>query len=210
MAYASKRGAAFVDRALYLPRAWTNDPARRAEASVPEEPVFRNKAELMLDRAIVAGVPARWMVADSFCGRLRSFREWLGERGRPYTMMVPKKAAVPMDRGGETQEVRIAHSDEQVVQRMFTTYGRGDTATLRRVLAGNAIYHGGHRALAHRRDRRREGQGAPRSSRQHSMTPRYLFPASLLHDDANRRARVREHNRASSACLARSAALPSL
>ena len=59
LAYASKEGAAFVDRALYLPRAWTNTPARRAEAGVSEELLFRNKvelAEIMLERAFEAAV----------------------------------------------------------------------------------------------------------------------------------------------------------
>src|SRR5688572_19541775 len=54
LAYSSEKGAAFLDRALYLPRAWTNSPARRAEAGVPERIVFRNKvrlAEIMLERA---------------------------------------------------------------------------------------------------------------------------------------------------------------
>jgi SRSO17 transposase len=57
LAYSSKKGAAFVDRALYLPKAWTDDPARRAEAGVPESILFRNKAELaeeMLRRALSA------------------------------------------------------------------------------------------------------------------------------------------------------------
>ena len=72
LAYASKKGAAFLDRALYLPKAWANDTDRRAEAGVPEEIVFRNKIELaerMLERAFGAGVLARWIVADSFYGR---------------------------------------------------------------------------------------------------------------------------------------------
>ena len=99
LAYASKRGAAFVDRALYLPKAWANDTERRAEAGVPEGVGFCNKielAEVMLERAFGAGVPARWVVADSFYGRLHSFREWLEERGRPYAVMVPKTNAVPL------------------------------------------------------------------------------------------------------------------
>jgi|SRR5215211_2433290 len=77
LAYASKEGAAFLDRALYLPKRWTNDPVRRAEASVPEELVFRNKIELaeeMLEQAFAATVPARWIVADSFYGRSHTFR----------------------------------------------------------------------------------------------------------------------------------------
>jgi SRSO17 transposase len=68
LAYASKRGAAFVDRALYLPEEWAEDPERKAEAGVPVEVTFANKVELakrMLERAFVAEVPARWVVADS-------------------------------------------------------------------------------------------------------------------------------------------------
>src|SRR5215204_4046506 len=89
----------FLDRALYLPRAWTGDPVRRAEAGIPEELVFRNKVELaegMLERAFEADVPARWVVADSFYGRSHAFRVWLEERGRPYAVMVPKTNAVPL------------------------------------------------------------------------------------------------------------------
>ncbi len=113
LCYASEKGAAFVDRALYLPKKWTGDPARRAEAGVPEEVVFRNKAELaqeMLERAFGAGVPARWVVADSFYGRLHSFRGWLEERGRPYVVMVPKTNAVPL--GGRKKRI------EQHVERL--------------------------------------------------------------------------------------------
>src|SRR3954465_15913266 len=35
-AYASRHGHAFIDRALYLPKSWTGDPARLAAAHVPE------------------------------------------------------------------------------------------------------------------------------------------------------------------------------
>jgi SRSO17 transposase len=99
LAYSSEKGAAFIDRALYLPRAWTGDPLRRAEAGVPEGVVFRNKVELaqeMLQRAFEAEVPAGWVLADSFYGRSHAFRAWLEERGRPYAVMVPKTNAVPL------------------------------------------------------------------------------------------------------------------
>lgn len=39
LAYASAKGTAFIDRALYLPKVWTGDPVRRAEAGEPEEPL---------------------------------------------------------------------------------------------------------------------------------------------------------------------------
>ena len=99
LAYSSEKGAAFLDRALYLPSAWTGDPVRRAEAGVPAELIFRNKIELaeeMLERAFEADVPTRWVVADSFYGRSHAFRVWLEERSRPYAVMVPKTNAVPL------------------------------------------------------------------------------------------------------------------
>ena len=67
------------------------------EAGVPEEVGFADKLELakrMLQRAFAAGVPARWVVADSFYGRSHGFRSWLEKRGRPYAVMVPKTNAV--------------------------------------------------------------------------------------------------------------------
>jgi SRSO17 transposase len=106
LAYASERGAGFVDRSLYLPREWTNDPSRRAEAGVPEEVTFANKIELakrMLHRAFAAGIPARWVAADSFYGRSHQFRKWLEERGRPHVVGIPKTNAVRI--GGRRKKI---------------------------------------------------------------------------------------------------------
>jgi SRSO17 transposase len=92
LAYASEKGTAFVDRALYLPREWAGDAGRRAEAGVPEGVRFATKGELakrMLGRAFDAGVPARWVVADTVYGTARGLRGWLEERGRSYVLAVP-------------------------------------------------------------------------------------------------------------------------
>src|SRR5215211_3214365 len=97
LAYASVEGAAFIDRALYLPHEWADDRARRAEASVPEEAAFATKIELaqqMLARAFDAAVPARWVVADAFYGRSHELRQWLEARNRAYALMIPKTNAV--------------------------------------------------------------------------------------------------------------------
>ncbi len=70
-AYASRHGHAFLDRALYLPKAWTDDPARLATAHVPVEVGFATKPQIavgMIERAIRAGVPFAWAATDSVYG----------------------------------------------------------------------------------------------------------------------------------------------
>src|SRR5215203_4837156 len=70
-AYASRHGHAFIDRALYLPKAWTDGPARLAAAHVPPEMGFATKPRLtgrMIERAIAVGVPFAWVAADSVYG----------------------------------------------------------------------------------------------------------------------------------------------
>lgn len=60
--YVSRHGHAFIDRALYLPKAWTDDPARMAAAHVPEETGFATKPVLatrMIGRALTAAGPFR-------------------------------------------------------------------------------------------------------------------------------------------------------
>lgn len=86
LAYASDKGAAFVDRALSLPRSKTDDPDRCRAAGVPTTVRFATKLTLarrMLERTSEAAVPARRVVADSFYGRSHAFRRWLEEQGRP-------------------------------------------------------------------------------------------------------------------------------
>lgn len=67
LTYAGARGHAMIDRELYLPKSWTTDPDRLAEAGVPEDIEFATKPALatgMLIRALNAGVAARWAAGD--------------------------------------------------------------------------------------------------------------------------------------------------
>jgi SRSO17 transposase len=58
--YVSRHGHAFIDRALYLPKEWTDEPARLKAAHVPDDLGFATKPKIarrMITRAIVAKVP---------------------------------------------------------------------------------------------------------------------------------------------------------
>src|ERR1700704_5292383 len=69
--YVSRHGHAFIDRALYLPKAWTDDPERMMAAHVPEDVSFATKPQIarrMIARAIAAKVPFSFVAADSVYG----------------------------------------------------------------------------------------------------------------------------------------------
>jgi SRSO17 transposase len=91
LAYASAKGRAFIDRELYLPRSWTNDPARCRAARVPAQVGFRTKPQLarvMLERALNAEVPASWVTADEVYGGDPALRRFLEDRGVSYVLAV--------------------------------------------------------------------------------------------------------------------------
>lgn len=97
LAYASARGRAFLDRALYLPKEWAGDAGRRAEAGVPPGVRFATKGQLakaMLARAFAAEVPAAWVTGDEVYGDDGHLRRWLEEQWRPYMLAVSRSHRV--------------------------------------------------------------------------------------------------------------------
>ena len=61
VSYATTAGHTLVDREIYLPASWTDDPDRLMAAGVPEGTGFATKPQLaarMLARALDAGVSA--------------------------------------------------------------------------------------------------------------------------------------------------------
>src|SRR5207237_4707764 len=71
LGYATRHGRALLDRALYPPKEWANDADRREGAGVPGEVGFATRiprARRVVERAVAAGVPARWVAADAVYG----------------------------------------------------------------------------------------------------------------------------------------------
>jgi SRSO17 transposase len=91
-AYVSRHGHALIDRALYLPKAWTDDPARLAAAHVPPELGFATKPRLarrMIERAIAARVPFAWVTGDSVYG-VSEIEMALRRAGKGYVLGVTR------------------------------------------------------------------------------------------------------------------------
>ncbi len=126
LCYTSEKGVAFIDRALYLPKEWADDPARREEAGVPEEVRFATKGELakrMLKRAFEAGVPARWVVADTVYGTARGLRGWLEKRASSYVLAVPQTQGVYHE--GSQRQARMVAKDMPEEAWFRASAGRG-------------------------------------------------------------------------------------
>ncbi|MDP9381305.1 MAG: IS701 family transposase [Chloroflexota bacterium] len=109
LCYASQLGAAFIDRALYLPKEWARDQVRRKEAGVPESVAFATKPELattMVLRALDVGVPCGWVTGDTIYGGDRTLRVTLEQRQQPFVLAVPSNEPLWRD-GPQYLEARV-------------------------------------------------------------------------------------------------------
>ncbi len=109
-----------LDWALYLPKAWIEDPARRKKAGIPEDILFKTKTELALDLIDEVkgwGLENRLVLADSAYGDAYEFRQGLRDRQLNYVVQVsgelmawtedPHPSRPPMKRGGKIPRKRF-------------------------------------------------------------------------------------------------------
>lgn len=81
-----------LDSDLFLPQAWAEDQARRREAHIPDEVVFRTKLQIALEqvrRALGNGIRVAMWTFDAFYGRDSAFLDGLEELGQNYVAQVP-------------------------------------------------------------------------------------------------------------------------
>lgn len=91
LTYATCHRHAYIDRALYLPSSWTDDPERCREEGVPKDVRFATKPALaaaMIGRALTAGV-AGAIAADSVYGRDPDFRKFCRDNDLTFVVQVP-------------------------------------------------------------------------------------------------------------------------
>jgi SRSO17 transposase len=103
LTYAAPRGHAFIDRALYLPKSWTDDSARCAEAGIPDNAArFATKPALataLIDRAVAAEVPASWVAGDEVYGADPKLRTAIRGHHLGYVLAIAANRRVPTHAG---------------------------------------------------------------------------------------------------------------
>ena len=128
LGYATPVGRTFLDRELYLPKAWAEDRPRRAEARVGEDVEFATKPELamrMIGRAIDAEVPASWVTGDEVYGQHCGLRRMLEERQMPYVLAVPVNQHVIATVAGKVTELRVDALAKTLPAQAWTTISAG-------------------------------------------------------------------------------------
>src|ERR1700675_1878582 len=127
-AYVSRHGHAFIDRALYLPKQWTEDPDRLEAAYVPADAGFATKPKLataMIARAIAASVPFNWVAADT-CLRCRRYRtETTPGRQRLCARGQQRSCVSILGQAAISRRQRRRHRLDAAFVRLETPVGRG-------------------------------------------------------------------------------------
>ncbi|MFY1621327.1 IS701 family transposase [Micromonospora sp. WMMD736] len=103
LTYAAPRGHALIDRALYLPKSWTEDPQRCMDAGIPTgKRSFATKPMLaveLIDRAVAADVPAGWVAGDEVYGAHPQLRAAVRAHGLGYVLAIAANRRVPTHAG---------------------------------------------------------------------------------------------------------------
>jgi SRSO17 transposase len=126
LTYAGARGHAMIDRELYLPKSWAEDPGRLAKAGVPEDIEFFTKPALatgMLTRALDAGVPARWVAGDEVYGADPNLRTELEWRRVGYVLAIGCDRRVPTAAGPVRADELTAALPRRAWQRLSAGAG---------------------------------------------------------------------------------------
>lgn len=108
LGYACRQGQVLLDHRLFLPPEWAQDATRREATGVPEELIYQETWEILLDQVRTCrAVPHAWFVADSEFGRVNAFRAGLRQLQERFVVDVREdlrlrdlQASPPPRRGG--------------------------------------------------------------------------------------------------------------
>lgn len=159
LSYASPAGHTLLDVALYMPKSWTDDPARRAAAGVPDTVGFATKPQLaqrLIATAVAGGLPCRWVAGDEAYGGDPLLAAALRDRRLGYVLAVACSHRVPTGLGIQRADQIAGGLPRRAWQRISSGQGaKGhryyDWAFVTLHLAADK--HDGHHWLLIRRNR---------------------------------------------------------
>jgi len=103
LTYAAPRGHALIDRALYLPKSWTQAPDRCVDGGIPQgKRGFATKPALATDlitAAVQAKTPAGWVAGDEVYGADPKLRATVRGHGLGYVLAIAANRRVPTHAG---------------------------------------------------------------------------------------------------------------
>jgi SRSO17 transposase len=128
LTYASPRGRALIDRELYLPKTWTDDRDRCAEAGIGQDVAFATKPALarkMLARLLATHgrVALPWFTADEAYGDNPGLRDWLDDQDINYVMAVSCDARFATPTGPRRADELAACAPKRGWQRLSAGQG---------------------------------------------------------------------------------------
>nr|WP_231929696.1 transposase [Micromonospora inositola] len=126
LSYASPLGHTRGDVALYLPKSWTEDPAHRAEAGVPDAVGFATKPQLarrLIATALADGLPCRWVAGDEAYGGDPHLAAALRGNRLGYVLAVACSHRVPTGLGIQRTDQIAAGLPKQAWQRVSAGNG---------------------------------------------------------------------------------------
>jgi SRSO17 transposase len=97
LAYVASGEFMLIDRELYLPKSWIDDPIRCHNAGVPTERIVMKTRHLQATEMLNGRgrkFPHKWIAGDDEMGKVPWFRRGLRDMNEPYMLAVPSSILI--------------------------------------------------------------------------------------------------------------------
>jgi SRSO17 transposase len=97
LAYVASGEFMLIDRQLYLPQSWIDDPVRCRNAGVPQERIVMKTRHVQATEMLSGRgrkFPHKWVAGDDEIGKVPWFRRGLRDLNEPYMLAVPSNILI--------------------------------------------------------------------------------------------------------------------
>jgi SRSO17 transposase len=157
LVYSTPAGHAAIDRELYVPRSWTDEPDRCQAAGIPDEIGFATKPALattLITRTLDAGIPVAWVTGDEVYEANPHLRAALEARQTGYVLAVACDHQIPTRAGKLRADALVKKLPNRAWQQRSAGTGAKRLRLYDWALADITDNRPGHHQLLIRRNRR--------------------------------------------------------